>query len=458
MPWTRLGPALVLVAGSLLVISHPRPRALGLARLLLASDLLQSFPIDPSQPVPDLWRQRLGARAGSLWTHASGSWWQLWSRHDDGGAYLVLPITGLPREPWPATAVPVDDLLVIAPDRLAAEELKQPLRLAHRQLQGLEQRCLERLQQDQAVYWSSQGLAGILGPLTPLMQHWQQGCLSLQLGPDRLGWEGESSAVPSLSGSRPAPRPVEQRQPETSTLPDGTLLTIRGQRLDLLVGGLLRRALVRDSLADHYGLDQGSLSLLAGSPFALSLRSLPTGPFRLGLTLELGLKGQQPFWIQVLDRVERGIREQGLVAAGPTTTPEAGRSGPSGPASDRSWNRPDGAVVGGWRWLPPGRAGRGRDQRFSRLLLFIGPAPANRADQRASTAGLLDGSAAAESLPMQLLMRPRQLAAERVLPGSLPPLVQDAERLDFTSGHQKAGQRAGEISPLWGELFLRMPP
>lgn len=57
---------------------------------------------------------------------------------------------------------------------------------------------------------------------------------------------------------------------------------------------------------------------------------------------------------------------------------------------------------------------------------------------------------------MQLLMRPKQLAAQKVLPGSLPPLIHAAERLEFVSGSQEAGQRSGEISPLWGELRLKL--
>lgn len=452
MPWSCAGLGLLVVAGWLTVSLSPRSRALGLARILLAADLLQSFPVDHSQPVPQLWRQRFGSQADRLWSQASGSWWQLWSRHDDGGAYLVIPNTDLAKEQRPAGILRVDDLLVISPDRLAAEELKQPLRLSHRQLQGLEQRCLERLRQGQAVYWSSQGLAGILGPLTPLMQHWQQGCLSLQLSSDRLGWEGESSAVPALLGSRPVPLSVEQRQSSTTTLPPGTLLTLRGRRLDLLLGSLLGRSLVRDSLATHYGLDQDSLALLSGSPFELSLRALPAGPFRLGLTLEVGV-GQQPkAWIRALDQLDAGISRQGLRDTKP---PESGPTSTFSTASTRTWKRPDGVVVGGWRWISPGDAGRGRDdQQRTRVLLFLGPPPPPKIGSLASRSGFRETPESLRMLPMQLLMRPKQLAAQKVLPASLPPLIHAAERLEFVSGSQEAGQRSGEISPLWGELRL----
>lgn len=441
--WTSAAIASTLVLGLAAVVTQPRPRAVGLARLLVASDLLQSFPVDRAQPVPELWTQRLGAEAGPLWRQARGSWWQLWSGHDDGGAALVLEATTLANRKRPSGSFTVDDLVVIAPDALAADDLQRPLRLSHRPLQGLEQRCMERLQQGQAVYWSNQGLAGVLGPLTPLLMRWQQGCLSLEFSSDRLAWNGEASAVTGLAAERPAPVPLPAEGNLKKTLPPGTVLALSGPRLELLLGSLLSRSLVRDALQEQYGLDQDTLRLLSTSRFALQLRSLPKGPFRLGLTLNVDLSQQRRAWIRAMGQLEQSIRRQGLQPIGPEA--------PEGPVAnrgvlplDQTWRRADGVVVGGWRWLS---ADSRSPKRPTRLVLFLGPAPAPAALSQV-------GWPAQDSGRLELVLLPRPLAAEGVMPASLPPLVNAAQTLQMISGGQGSGPRTGTVSPLWGELRL----
>lgn len=445
--WTSASIALTLGLGFATVINQPRPRAVGLARLLVAADLLQSFPVDRSQPVPDLWKQRLGSQADALWQQASGSWSQLWSGHDAGGAALVLDATTLPIGRRPAGAISVDDLVVIAPDLLAADDLKRPLRQSHRALQGLEQRCVERLQQGQAVYWSGQGMAGVLGPLTPLMMQWQQGCVSLQLSNDRLTWTGEASAVAGLAADRPAPLPVPVEVGSERAFPSGSLLLLRGPRLELLLGSLLARSLVRDALQEHYGLDQDTLQQLSGSAFGLQLRSLAAGPFRLGLTVTVTLGQQRPAWLRAMQQLDATIRRQGLQAMGAAPAATPGAVQPSQP-QDQTWRRADGVIVGGWRWLGSGATtGRQRSQP-TRLLLFLGPPPPPAA--LAST-----GWETQASGRLEVLMRPRALAGAGVMPASLPPLVTAAESLVMIAGHQANGSRVGTVSPLWGELRLQ---
>lgn len=448
MPASAAAIILVLAAGMGLVINSPRPRALGLARLLVAADLLQSFPADPSQPVPALWRQRLGPGANQLWSRSNRSWWQLWSRHDDGGAYLVVHADDLPPAQRPAGTLIVDDLLVIGADRLEAEQLKEPLGLRTPALQGLEQRCLERLQQGQAVYWSSQGLSGLLGPLSPLLMRWQQGCLSLQLSADRLRWEGEAASVPGLQGPEPSRLPTPTTEAGPGALPAGSLLAIRGSRLEQLLGGLMRRSLVRDALATQYGLDADSLSRLEASPFDLQLRSLAAGPFRLGLTLSIPVGNRNQAWMTALEQASAGISRQGLQEIPARAPDQGGRKDQARPAP-RTWLRSDGTVVGGWRWLAKGDPGSITEGPGDTLVLFLGPPPpvatmanGGPGDQRRGRPG--------GPVALEVLMRPDQLAAAQVIPGTLPPLINAADTLVMIVG----GDGPGRISPVSGELRL----
>lgn len=439
-PWSTSAITLLLTIGALIVVLQPRPRAIGLGRVLLAADLLQSFPIEGSRPVPELWTRRLGPAAPDLWRHGKGSWWQLWSGHDDAGAALVLPAASVEGKRRPAGALVVDDLVVIAAGPLAAAELSSQLDPRHRQLQGLELRCLKRLEQGQAVYWAGQGLAGIFGSLTPLLQHWQQGCLSLQLSAEELSWEGEASAVPGLKAE--APTALEARE-ERAALPADSQLLLRGSRLDLLVGSLLGRSLLRDTLQQSYGLDPDLLKAMAASPFALSLRSLPAGPFRLGLTLEINPSGRGQSWRKGLQQLDQGIRAQGLQPLG-TANPSLT---PGGRQEAQSWTRGDGAVVGGWRWqrVKPGTGSSGTE----RLVLFLGPPPPASSIAPSPTNDQPTGSG------VVLVLAPNQLAAIGAFPASLPPVLPAASRLQMWSGSQGSNGRAGTISPLRGALHLQ---
>ena len=71
------------------------------------------------------------------------------------------------------------------------------------------------------------------------------------------------------------------------------------------------------------------------------------------------------------------------------------------------WNREDGAVVGGWRWLAS-------DQ----LLLFLGPNPVQAPTLQAPAEG-----------DWQLVLQPRQLEALQLLPPGLPLVVKRASQL-----------------------------
>jgi hypothetical protein len=85
--------------------------------------------------------------------------------------------------------------VVVAPDPLSQQLLQDQLKLSGRQPRGLEQRCLQRLQQEQAVFWSPLGLGLLAGPMAPLLQRFQEGCLSLSLQGSNLSMEGEASST-----------------------------------------------------------------------------------------------------------------------------------------------------------------------------------------------------------------------------------------------------------------------
>ena len=161
--WSAALTALLVLVPAGVLLRWPRPRAEGLERLLSQSALLQSFPATPQRPVPALWTQRLGEPlARTVWSRQSRVWWQFWGRDGDGGAFLAFPAQDLPSA-LPAHALRVDDLLVVAPDPLSQRLLQDQLKLAQRQRRGLEQRCLQRLQQEQAVFWSPLGLGVMAG-------------------------------------------------------------------------------------------------------------------------------------------------------------------------------------------------------------------------------------------------------------------------------------------------------
>lgn len=415
LPITLTSTALLLALPASLLLLHPRRSATGLERLLPAAALLQSFPALPAQAPPPLWGQRLGpALAGRLWPAQRHLWWQFWGSHADAGAYLVLSAPA--SLPLPRHGLRVDDLLVIAPDPLARQLLQEQLRVRRRPPRGLSQRCIQTLRQRQAVHWTPAAIAEMLGPLAPFAQELEQGCLVLSSQRSTLDWQGEADASEGTLAPAPAPLAVPAFQP----LPATQLLELRGRRLDLLLRGPLSSPLLRQSLAQTYGLEASALQQLQSSPFELRLQPLERGPFRAGLELQVHT-GSGPARIERwFSGLTEALRDQGLIDA----TPLPGLT---------SWSREDGTVVGGWRWLP------GRTQ----LLLFLGPVPSR------SPASPSLGEA-----DWRLRLRPVDMARASLLPAMLPPVVRRSSQLVLVG--RPAGERAGERqSSLAGRLDLR---
>ncbi len=409
----------------------PRPEAEGLEKLLSAATLLQSFPPAPGRPVPPLWQERLpGPLAPTLWRNQRRLWWQFWGIHSDVPPYLALlatgPLAGTAAS-LPPNALRVDDLVVVAPDALSLRLLQDRLLPRQRRSLGLQGRCAERLRREQAVFWDPSALAVIVGPLAPLLQEFQEGCLVLAVDPLGLRWQGEAASVEGLL--LPLPLAAASGEvPLQPPLPPDRLLEIEGDSMAPLLRGLLSRQLIRDPLSSVYDLDPVRLDLLRRSPFRLRLRPLVQGPFQAGLELELELGSERQAWKSLLTDLARSLRLQKL------------REAPSrkDPVQAVDWLREDGTVVGGWRWLA------GADGQ-ARVLFFLGSPPPS---------SLSMGSETVRPGRQELRMRARPSALEALglLPPLLPGVVRQAEQLWIEATPPPGARSQQPVSQLTGRL------
>ena len=437
LPNTAAALAGLLALPATALLLWPRPQAVGLARLLDQAQLMQSFGATPSRPLPGLWQQRLGAAARPLWQRQRGLWWQFWGVHGDAGAYLVVPTLSLGRQQTLRLPVPplqVDDVSVIAADPLSRQWLAERLRVPARAQRGLELRCLQLLRRPQVVYWGPGGLAALAGPVAPLLQRVQQGCLLLQLNERALSFSGEAAAGAGVLGGSPrAAGPTSQRP-----LAAGTLLDLRGPSLEVLLQGLLSRQLVREPLAERYGIDQSKLALLRRLPFGLRLQELPKGRFQASLQLDLMPRRQDHrAWASLLGGLRQPLQQQGLQEPAPQLLGSGPRLGHSVLPS-ALWSTDDGSVVGGWLWKPPLNS-----RSESTLLLFLGPVP---------PAGPALAAPAADG-DLWLRARPADLHRLGLWPDGFPALVRQASQLELVV----SGGAAQPISQLTGRLELAHP-
>lgn len=434
---TSLLTAVLLLAPAVGLWMAPRPRATGLERLLPQVSLLQSFPSAPERPVPQLWRQRLGARAAQgLWREQRNLWWQFWARDGDGDAFLAF---ARPRQAarLPAGVLTLDDLVVVAPDPLSRRQLQDQLAAASRQRRGLERRCLDRLQQEQAVYWSPIGLAELTGPLAPLLQHGRQGCLSLTPRGGRvlngLDLSGEAAASTGVLAPLPAGTP---QLPAAVQLSPGVLLELSGPSLAPLLNSLLARQLIREPLAARYGLGDSQTKLLTTVPFRLRVRSIPQGPFQAALDLQLAVGRERRPWAELLRELRQGLLDQNLQEApAQLTTRAAGPRSQALPAAQ--FLRDDGTVVGGWRW----QSSQGGEPQ---LQLFLGPPTLLGLPSAATAEPVRAGGQAA---PLRLNLAPAALSRLGLMPPELPQLVRGAEQLDLrlSPANQPLSQLSGRL-------------
>ena len=457
LPWQAVLPvtsalATLLILVPALQLRHfPRSNAAGLERLLTASALIQSFAADPSRTAPPLWQQRLGPDlARQLWVRHRGYWWQFWGRNGDGAeAFLALPARAFgvgSSTSLPPNGLRFDDLVVIAPDPLSRQLLQDDLRRNLRAPQGLQERCVAQLRRGQSVAWSKTALAQLAGPLAPLLQRFQEGCL--ELGSDGLGllWQGESSASSGPVGPRLAPAVASAQAPPVrgarSPLPSSLLLEVQGDRLDLLFQSLFTRQLIRQPLVERYGLTAALADRLVTIPFRLRLRPLPTGPFQASLELQLVVGTERRAWEAWLPSLQKALEAQGLTHQSAESPVPSIRS-PLPPPS--IWQRDDGTVVGGWRWVQP-LAGVPAE-----LIFFLGPVPPQTTS--APTTARPTGG-----VSLRLRARPSALAAAFLLPQGLPAVVRRAEQLEMVSvSAATKGLEPAPLSWLWGSLQIGPP-
>ncbi len=442
LPLTATTVLLLLILPSLALWRWPRPRAQGLEQLMASASLLQSFPASPDRPVPDLWRQRFGdgALAQRLWRQQRRQWWQFWGSHADLPPYLALQDPGVEGagNRLPPNALRVGNLLVVAPDPLARRLLKDQLRPEQRPGRGLFSTCLARLENDQAVFWNPLAVGALLGPVAPLLEGYQEGCLSLALEPQGVRWQGEAAASDAGTARNDARAGLGPAPPLRPPLPADLLLELQGASLDQLLQGLLSRQMIRDPLAARYGIDTKGIALLRRSPFRLRLVPQASGPFQASLELQLPVGQDRPGWDQLLTRLARSLRQQGLQEAAPAQP------------GTQAWRRGDGVVLGGWRWV----AGAGAPQ----LLFFLGPVPGRPAAvATASAAAPRDGE-------LWLRVRPQALDLLGLLPAEMPELVRRADQLWIEAATLEQAEptrvapdaagtaRSGRISRLTGRL------
>ncbi|MFN9644599.1 MAG: hypothetical protein ACK6BG_05635 [Cyanobacteriota bacterium] len=469
---------LFLLVPALVLRQRPRPQAFGLEKLMASVSLLQSFRAHPDRPVPELWRQRLGAGLGDrLWRAQTRTWWQFWDGSAPGQPFLALSSRGMAPAALQRLPVPplsVGDLILLSPDPVSRQVLSERLRLQVRPSPGLRLRCLPRLERDQAVFWRPTALGELLGPLAPFLREAQEGCLTLTLQSDGLSWTGEAASIEGLLLEAP-PGPEEGAAvPEVVPSPNDPLLELRGTSLERLLSGLLARELIRQPLAERWGFGPDQRALLRDSPFRLMLRPLPRGPFQASIELTVLVGGKERAWKAALARLAGNLQKEGLrfhttpPAPSPgTPAEEAARQSAGKTGGDRSpgtsasgqplssgtagaplsnpwptalWAREDGVVVGGWQ-------GQSSGGRLDQITFFLGPNAAQPDPLRLSSLPPRGG--------MRLMARPQELALRGLLPRDLPEVVQRSQWLWWSSEPSPGFGRNAPLSQLQGSLSLR---
>lgn len=415
--------ALLPLVGGWLLWRSAKPQLPGDLRLLLQqASLVQSLPVDPQRPVPQLWRQRLPAPlATRLWREGSGPWWQFWGVHADGAPFLVFRPSRPPQ--GVANGFQWGPYFVVSADPLSRQSLQGQLQGTHRRLGRLACGALQG--PDPAVYWRSQALGTITASWAPLLQPFQEGCLRLQ----GQRWWGETTAESPLTA-----QPAGQAPPlEPFPLPEGALLQLEGRGLAPLLNSLLASPGLRPLLQQRYGLTWAQERALLNTPFRLALRPNPSkdNPYRASLWLRLqGRSGQSPALDALLQGVVKGVpkdlrlEQQGSIF--------------------RLLNA-RGQAQAGWRRLPSGD-----------LMLVLGGSPQAKGSGDRESQRPLQPLAA--GIGLRLSAQPRALAENQLLPPSFPLALREAA--GFQGVWQPlAGGASAQVSGLlsWDSISASKP-
>jgi hypothetical protein len=220
-------------------------------------------------------------------------------------------------------------------------------------------------------------------------------------------------------------------------LPAPHLLEVQGARLDLLLRALLDRQIIREPLAERYGLTATLLERLQRTPFLLRLTEQPRGPFQASLALHLVVGSETKPWAGWLAPLRQALEGQGLTETEKEIDREPPQDSAKQPLPVSTWAREDGTVVGGWRWIT------GATGTSTELVFFLGSDP--------PAAGSLASEAPAG---LRLRARPAALAGLSLLPAEMPVVVRQAEQLDLISVSGGSGSKPSSLWWLRGGLQL----
>ena len=421
LPVTTLGLGAVLLSGLIgVILNQPSLQDDGihasLTRVSGAFSLMQSFHGDSKRPAPKLWNQRLGlVRAANLWKRQGRSiWWQGWS--DDGDAYLILPDQLLATDSKNLRKHQVLGLTLLGSDELHRQQLiqrlkRQPERPA--QPTSLQSRCMQRLANAPAVFWTSDALAAISGTTAPLLQQASHGCLALRLIGNTLHWGGVvGDRSLALAASQPKQGwifSVSNRQ-KPAKFDEDSLLEVNGARVDLILGKLLSRQIIQEPLEAQYGVNQSIRSRLALSPFSLRLKQQAKGAYRAGLQFQAPLPGGAAAWASVLDRVSNHLEERGFQRINPAKNKDQKSDAVIWKDKREGQNK----IVGGWRWL-----------QYSKNSMLLSAGLASLPD----TKPFYQVLPISKLLALKLNARPSNLASLGLMNGSWPALLKQADSL-----------------------------
>ena len=451
LPITSLGLGAVLLSGLIgVLLNQPSLQDDGthasLSRVSGAFSLIQSFHGDSKRPAPQLWNQRLGlVRAANVWKRQGSSiWWQGWS--DDGDAYLILQDQLLASDTKNLRKHQVLGLTFLGSDELHRQQLIQKLqRQPERPSQptSLQRRCMQRLANAPAVFWTSDALAAISGTTASLLQQGSHGCLALRLIGDTLHWGGVvGDRSIALAASQPKQgwnlAVSDLQKPEN--FDQDNLLEVHGARVDLILGTLLSRQIIQEPLESQYGVNQLIRSRLALSPFSLRLKQQAKGSYRAGLQFQAPLPGGAAAWASVLDRVSNHLEERGFQRFKPAENKVKKSDAVIWKDKREGQNK----SVGGWLWL-----------QHTKKPMILSAGLASLPDTKQFYQALPSSTLSA----LKLNARPRHLVSLGLMNGSWPALVKQADSLHLqikpainSSNLRASGQQAWwEIS---GQLVL----
>ncbi len=331
---------------------------------MATASLLQSFPASPERPVPAIWRERFGdALATRMWRQQGRLWWQFWGGHADGAAYLAVQDKAGEGTQGPLPANGLRGTLLRWPLILSRRLLQDQLRPELRAGRGLYSTCLPRLADGQGVFWNPAALGALVGPVAPMLEAYQEGCLSLELDGEGVRWRGEAAPRSGAGGVTVPSGPREAVTTTWEPLPVEVCTTQGLLEREGGSGGSLSRQMIRDPLAARYGIDTKA-SPAAAFPLRLRLQPQASGPFQASLELQVAVGSDREARRQLLAGLARSLQAQGLQDGTAPAAP-ASQGGQKGSAA---WRRQDNVVLGGWRWI-------GEDGPAPQLLLFLGPAP-----------------------------------------------------------------------------------